>query len=67
MDSKGETLHDLRRYLAFGSRRQLPADEDDQQRHALCLQLLVNAVLIWNPPHHRSDRPPRRTRQHPAQ
>ena len=32
----------------IGSRAQLPADEDDHRRHALCLQLLVNAVEIWN-------------------
>lgn len=24
------------------------ADEDDHRRHALCLQLVVNATLIWN-------------------
>ena len=32
----------------IGSRAQLPADEDDHRRHALCLQILVNAVQIWN-------------------
>jgi TnpA family transposase len=46
--NKGETLHALRRHLVIGSRAQLPADEDDHQRHALCLQILVNAVQIWN-------------------
>lgn len=46
--NKGETLHALRRHLVVGSRAQLPADEDDHRRHALCLQLLVNAVEIWN-------------------
>jgi hypothetical protein len=46
--NKGETLHALRRHLVIGSRAQLPADEDDHHRHALCLQLLVNAVLVWN-------------------
>jgi hypothetical protein len=42
------TLHALRRHLVIGSRAQLPVDEDDHHRHALCLQLLVNAVLVWN-------------------
>lgn len=46
--NKGETLHALRRHIAFGQRQQLPADEDDHRRHALCLQLVVNATLIWN-------------------
>ena len=46
--NKGETLHALRRHLVIGSRAQLPADEDDHQRHALCLEILVNAVQIWN-------------------
>jgi hypothetical protein len=32
----------------IGSRAQIPADEDDHRRHALCLQILVNAVQIWN-------------------
>ena len=27
---------------------QIPADEDDHRRHALCVQLLVNAVQVWN-------------------
>jgi Tn3 transposase DDE domain len=46
--NKGETLHALRRHLVVGSRAQLPAEEDDHRRHALCLQLLVNAALVWN-------------------
>ncbi len=46
--NKGETLHALRRHLVIGSRAQIPADEDDHRRHALCLQILVNAVQIWN-------------------
>ena len=45
--NKGETLHALRRHLVIGS-RQIPADEDDHRRHALCLQILVNAVRVWN-------------------
>ena len=45
---KGETLHALRRHLVIGSRAQIPADEDDHRRHALCLQILVNAVQVWN-------------------
>jgi hypothetical protein len=46
--NKGETLHALRRHLVIGSRAQIPADEDDRRRHALCLQILVNAVQVWN-------------------
>jgi hypothetical protein len=46
--NKGETLHALRRHLVIGSGAQLPADEDDHRRHALCLQILVNAVEVWN-------------------
>ncbi len=46
--NKGESLHAMRRHLVIGSRAQLPADEDDHRRHALCLQLLVNAVQVWN-------------------
>ncbi len=48
MLNKGETLHALRRHLVIGSRAQIPADEDDHRRHALCLQILVNAVQVWN-------------------
>lgn len=44
---KGETLHALRRHLVIGSRAQIPADED-HHRHALCLQILVNTVQVWN-------------------
>ncbi len=33
----------------IGSRAQIPADEDDHHRqHALCLQILVNAVQVSN-------------------
>jgi hypothetical protein len=46
--NKGETLHALRRHLVIGSRTRIPADEDDHRRHALCLQLLVDAVQAWN-------------------
>jgi len=46
--NKGESLHAMRRHLVIGSRAQLPADEDDHRRHALCLQILVNAVQVWN-------------------
>jgi hypothetical protein len=38
----------MRRHLVIGSRAQLPADEDDHRRHALCLQILVNAIQVWN-------------------
>ena len=43
-----ESLHAMRRHLVIGSRAQIPADEDDHRRHALCLQILVNAVQVWN-------------------
>src|ERR1039458_2274587 len=46
--NKGETLHALRRPLVIGPRAQIPADEDDHRRHALSLQILVNAVQVWN-------------------
>jgi hypothetical protein len=46
--NKGETIHALRRHVAFGQRQQLPADEDDHRRHALCLELVTNAILAWN-------------------
>ena len=38
----------MRRHLVIGSRAQIPADEDDHRRHALCLRILVNAVQVWN-------------------
>jgi len=46
--NKGESLHAMRRHLVIGSRAQIPADEDDHRRHALCLQIVVNAVQVWN-------------------
>jgi TnpA family transposase len=46
--NKGESLHAMRRHLVIGSRAQLPADEDDHRRHALCVQILVNAIQVWN-------------------
>ena len=42
--NKGETLHALRRHLVIGSRAQIPADEDDHRRHALCLQMPLAQV-----------------------
>lgn len=46
--NKGETIHALHRHIAFGQRQQLPADEDDDRRHALCLELVANAIIAWN-------------------
>lgn len=46
--NKAETMHALRRHVAFGERQQLPADEDDHRRPALCLELVTNAILAWN-------------------
>jgi TnpA family transposase len=41
-------MHALRRHVAYGQRQQLPADEDDHRRRALCLELVTNAILAWN-------------------
>jgi TnpA family transposase len=41
-------MHALRPHVAFGQRQQLPADKDDHRRHALCLQVVTNAILAWN-------------------
>ncbi len=46
--NKSETLHALHRHIAFDQRQQLPADEDDQRRHALSRELVSNAILAWN-------------------
>jgi hypothetical protein len=46
--NKGESLHAMRRHLVIGARAQIPADEDDHRRHAVCLQLLGNAMQVWN-------------------
>ncbi len=47
--NKGESLHAMRRHLVIGSRAQIPADEDDHRRHALCPQLLGVAVMALVP------------------
>ena len=41
-------MHALRGHLVIDSRAELPADGVHHQRHALCLQILVTAVQIWN-------------------
>jgi hypothetical protein len=45
--NKGETLHALRRHLVIGSRAD-PSRRRRPRRHALCLQILVNALQVWN-------------------
>lgn len=62
---KGETLHALRRHLVIGSRAQIPADEDDHRRHALCLQILVNTVQVWNARYDLHRQPPPEGRLRP--
>lgn len=47
--NKGEALHALRRFLFFANhgriRRRQP---DEQMNQASCLNLVTNAVVIWN-------------------
>jgi TnpA family transposase len=47
--NKGETLHSLRRDLSFAHEGAVRRRHHDQQtEQALCLSLLVNAVITWN-------------------
>jgi Tn3 transposase DDE domain len=46
--NKGETLHALRRAPRDRLARPDPRRRGDHRPHALCLQLLVNAVQVWN-------------------
>jgi len=47
--NKGEALHALRRFIAYGNlgelRKSQPEEHADQ---AACLNLVVNAVVVWN-------------------
>jgi TnpA family transposase len=47
--NKGETLHSLRRDLSFAHEGAIRRRHLDQQtEQALCLSLLVNAIITWN-------------------
>ena len=47
--NKGESLHDLRRFLFFANENEIrKSNIDDQTNQASCLTLVTNAVIIWN-------------------
>jgi TnpA family transposase len=47
--NKGESLHDLRRFLLFANEGQIRKSQiRDQINQASCLTLLTNAVIVWN-------------------
>lgn len=47
--NKGEAVHDLRAYLSIGNRGVLRRKTDEGLQHqAGCLNLLTNAVILWN-------------------
>jgi TnpA family transposase len=47
--NKGEKLHDLRKFLFFAREGVVShKDEEGQATQAACLNLLTNAVIIWN-------------------
>ena len=47
--NKGEALHALRRFLVFGNVARLgPRDADALSHQAACLNLVTNAVVLWN-------------------
>ena len=47
--NKGETLHSLRRYLMVAHEGQIRKRyPDDQLNQAHCLNLVTNAVVVWN-------------------
>lgn len=47
--NKGEQLHQLRRFLFFGGDRKIRRrHEEGQNNQAGCLNLLTNAVVLWN-------------------
>jgi TnpA family transposase len=47
--NKGETLHSLRRYLMVAQEAQIRKRyPDDQLNQAHCLNLVTNAVVVWN-------------------
>ena len=47
--NKGESLHDLRRFLFFANEGEIRRSQyEDQTVQALCLNLATNAVITWN-------------------
>ena len=47
--NKGEKLHGLRRFLFFGSRGKVRRKQEEGQTcQAGCLNLMTNAVIVWN-------------------
>lgn len=47
--NKGELLHALRRYLFIANEAQIRKSQPDEQlNQAACLNLVVNAVVVWN-------------------
>ena len=47
--NKGEAIHALRRFLVFGNLARLTRrDTDALVNQAACLNLLTNAVIVWN-------------------
>ena len=47
--NKGEALHDLRAFLMVANQGQLRRRRPDELTHqALCLNLVTNAVIVWN-------------------
>jgi len=47
--NKGEKLHDLRKFLFFAREGMASQKyEDGQANQAGCLNLLTNAVIVWN-------------------
>jgi TnpA family transposase len=47
--NKGEALHALRDFLFFGNKGKVRRKQEDDQLHqANCLNLLTNAVVVWN-------------------
>jgi TnpA family transposase len=47
--NKGEALHDLRAFLMVANQGQLRRRRPDDLTHqALCLNLVTNAVIVWN-------------------
>jgi TnpA family transposase len=47
--NKGEALHALRRFLFFGGDGKIRKRmSEDQMNQASCLNLLINAIVVWN-------------------
>lgn len=47
--NKGEKLHELRSFLVFGEEGKIRRKQEEaQQNQAGCLNLLTNAVIVWN-------------------